>query len=167
MRLGQTQVFKEVGDRTRRTSYGPAAVTRTHLRETVPNTLQTRCNRSLLSGTALGHLMTPTRLHESTGEQGGPFAHGLRRDRAQTCTFGGYIVAALLFQCFLVNDHHGNTHLCPTLFRMSLLWTMLEEQLKTPLVPPPAAETPEGMCFNPRPNQALFEEPRASRGYKA
>lgn len=85
------------------------------------------------------------------------FTQKINSHRAQIGTFGYYIVSTLLFQCFLENDHHGNTHPCPKSFQWGqeklaailtgMVWAgcfliSLRQQ----------SSTPSGMCFTPRPN---------------
>lgn len=49
------------------------------------------------------------KLRETSGKQSFPKL-ATTSHRAQICTFGCYIVCALLFQRFLVNDHHVGAH---------------------------------------------------------
>lgn len=97
---------------------GPVPAPR--LRHHIPQALQTGtrlAGSSLLDGTALTEVQPPICLHSSTGEEGGPSAHGVEVTQPSLDVFAPYITdSLLLFQCFQEDDHHGNAQLCSSLF---------------------------------------------------
>lgn len=71
--------------------------------------------------------------------------------RTQVCSWGYYIVGALLFQCFLQNNHHGNTHPPSKLLQLgqSTLQAIL---IRLRIIVRALPSSPAGMCFAPRPD---------------
>lgn len=93
------------------------------LRHHIPQAFQTGsrlAGSSLLDGTALPHVKPSICLHSSTGEEGGPSAHGVELTQPSLGVLGPHIIdTLLLFQCFQENDHHGNTPRCSSLLGCS------------------------------------------------
>lgn len=116
--LAEAEISYQTGDCCG-AAWLPGPVPAPWLRHHIPQALQTGtrlAGSSLLDGTALPQVQPPICLHSSTGEEGGPSAHGVELTQPSLGALGPYIIdTLLLFQCFQENDHHGSTQLCSSL----------------------------------------------------